>query len=285
MNESGLVLPHLATFNHAHIHQEPAHPQLIEDNILHNVRDFLLSKIEASIAKAYINTVVFLDRLEIFAPFDIIPRCTFKEVGIHQMGNVTVGGLIRQFDMLHRLHGVGQSRRIGQRTDGRAEHIGQRFQPFAVLEVVTVHHIRQIHLLPKPTQIRHLLLATLHVAQGGHTTKRIVFLPQFAQRFRSAGNKLLEGERPYAHLVTATAEEGVDVAAEIMAIAPRHIYVDIVLGSQPIDNTLKAFDLLHLVKHHVILDLRIRDTRIQIVFQGGALQKLYLIVLVVQIEG
>ena len=70
-----------------------------------------------------------------------------------------------------------------------------------------------------------------------------------------------------------------------MSIAPRHIYVDIVLGSQPIDNTLKTFDLLHLVKHHVILDLRIRDTCIQIFFQGGALQKLYLIVLVVQIEG
>lgn len=115
------VLLLVSYFHYADIHEVSAHPEFIIDDVLHDVRNFLLAKIEPCIAQSHVDGIVLFNALVISASFYIISAGALEKERVFEARQVMANRLIVDFEPLHTLEGVDNAVGIRQRAYGRAE--------------------------------------------------------------------------------------------------------------------------------------------------------------------
>ena len=74
--------------DNTHIHIDPPHFQLIENDILHAVSFFNLTEIQPGIAKSHICKIILYRRINAFLSLHIISNCAVNQEGITEIINI-----------------------------------------------------------------------------------------------------------------------------------------------------------------------------------------------------
>ena len=83
--------------DNTHIHMEPPHFQLIENDILHAVSFFNLTEIQPGIAKSHICKIILYQRINVFLSLYIISNCAVDQEGITEIINIPLDCRIADF--------------------------------------------------------------------------------------------------------------------------------------------------------------------------------------------
>ena len=83
--------------DNTHIHMEPPHFQLIENDILHAVSFFNLTEIQPGIAKSHICKIILYQRINVFLSLYIISNCAVDQKGITEIINIPLDCRIADF--------------------------------------------------------------------------------------------------------------------------------------------------------------------------------------------
>ena len=86
------------------------------------------------------------------------------------------------------------------------------------------------------------------------------------------------------HFVATSAEQGIDIRTQQMAVTARHINIHIRFRIQAVNQPFKTLHLLYLIQHQIIRSL-IFYALIQIFFECFDIQQVVTHVLIVLIEG
>ena len=91
--------------DNTHIHMEPPHFQLIENDILHAVSFFNLTEIQPGIAKSHICKIILYRRINVFLSLYIISNCAVAQEGITEIINILLDCRIADFLIFDRSEG------------------------------------------------------------------------------------------------------------------------------------------------------------------------------------
>ena len=120
-----------AALHNAHVYVIAAVSQFVEDDVLHDMRRFGLSEIEAGVAQTYVFKVNFVWSIYIFFALDVVAQCFLDYKGFLQVLNIFAdrGGGYR--GALYAFERIGKFGGVCQRGYAAGKHV----QQFAYISV------------------------------------------------------------------------------------------------------------------------------------------------------
>ena len=110
------AINNFSQLNHTDIDAITSTHEFNKNEILHQMRAFLLPEIKSGIAQPQIHGIVFLGVFEIFLPLYIISFGPHKKIGIFQLIDVIFDGVVGSVTVHKRACSIGKIMRIGERT-------------------------------------------------------------------------------------------------------------------------------------------------------------------------
>ena len=239
--------------NHADVNVVTAYPELVVDDVLHQVRLLELPEIQQRIAKPDILEVELGLPAYVFPPLDVIPPRLAEQKCLGKIPTVTPQRNPGDSDAAFGAEGVRQPLGAGQRPDGGRDDLQQLAQFVQMLfQAVPLRDVGDVCLLEQGFQVGGLVLVAFHGERQGKPAIQQVVAPGALGRSVAPSEVLGERQGEDMHLVPAPAELRQHVGCEETGIAPGHVDVHIVKMEVVIQDGLEILQELHLVKKQVV---------------------------------
>ena len=243
--------------NESDIHVEFSGPEFVVDDVLHQMRRFLLSEVQPDVPESDICSVVFVWGSEKLPPLDIVSGGLLEKVGIAEYIQIPIHGIGGQSRTVYRRQSVSDSGRIRQGSCGRAEQIEDKRHLMRHADIIVFLDVLQIHLPDQTVKVGHLLLVIMLVQQFGHPSEGHILVPKRPLIFFGiCRTELGEGERANADLVAPAAEFCQDIGGQEFGVASRDVYIHIIDMTQSVDGVDETIDVLYLIEDNITRSVR-----------------------------
>ena len=216
--------------------------EFVVDGVFHEVREFRLAEVDARVPEAGIGGVVFHRVVEVAAPLDVKALCLADKKGVGKVVKVLDDGVSARIDSGNGFCGVGEFGRVCER-GGVAHHdVDYLLKEQIVPDVVSFHDVAEINGCVKIFKVRLFCRRRLGEDAIGEPPVEKIFLDYLeGVPFRSSeGHELGKGQRCNLYHMPSASELRCDIGGEQPGIGACHINIDILGGSQTVQNTIEV---------------------------------------------
>ena len=216
--------------------------EFVVDGVFHEVREFRLAEVDARVPKSGIGGVVFHRVVEVAAPLDVKALCLADKKGVGKVVKVLDDGVSARIDSGNGFCGVGEFGRVCER-GGVAHHdVDYLLKEQIVPDVVSFHDVAEINGCVKIFKVRLFCRRRLGEDAIGEPPVEKIFLDYLeGVPFRSSeGHELGKGQRCNLYHMPSASELRCDIGGEQPGIGACHINIDILGGSQTVQNTIEV---------------------------------------------
>jgi len=227
--------------HNANVHRVTAPDEFGVDDVLHEVRLFILSKVDAGVAEPGIGGVVLAGRFKVAASFDVVSLGLVYEEGVFEESKILAYCGRVGVELRDGVHCVADPAWICETADSAHDDVKQTFYRFGVLDVVALDDVFEVD---GPVEVVEIGLP-LGVGFGQHTSwesaEGEIFveyglnLPPLAKRHEFGKREWRDMNR-----LAASAEDSCDVGNEKLGVGSGDIDIDASHGSQFAENAVEG---------------------------------------------